>query len=133
MIIEICVIVATAIFAILAFFCVMFFLSARKTLKATFLTLLEMQSSLNLLTKESLNLLHNTNHLTLDICKKSESLDFIFHGLARIGENKLKQWQTSHQKQDTSDKFAKAVEMLGCGIMLANKIKEGYQEYVKHR
>ncbi|GAB4189087.1 MAG: hypothetical protein Tsb0015_09580 [Simkaniaceae bacterium] len=132
MIIEICAIAATVAFIILVVFLIMTFITTRRTLKETTITLMHIQRQMQALSKESISLIQNTNDLTLDIKKKSESLNFIFHALASFNKNKFHVLEMEKQK-NISEKISEILECVGSGIILFNKIKEGIGEYAKHR
>ncbi len=129
MITEICLIAITVAFIALVIFLMITFRSIKKTVKQTNITLIETQKDLSGVSRAAIELLYSANDLTLDIKKKSESLNFLFHSLVSMNESKHEKIKT----KTISDKISEVVECVGCGIVMFNKIKEGIEDYVKHR
>lgn len=119
MIMEIIVGSIALLFAILVGFLIFALQDARKMIKKTDRILGEMHKTLETVSEAGLNLMHNVNKLTLDIHKKSEALDVLFHPL--------------HAKNSKFEKILEIASYVADGVRVFNKIKEEVKEYVKSR
>ncbi|MBX9838699.1 MAG: DUF948 domain-containing protein [Silvanigrellaceae bacterium] len=89
----------------------------RNFIKKTDSVLKEVQNTLRSLSEPSIELIHDTNKLILDVKKKSESLDPIFHPLYNLKK----------ERSEGPKGFEKICDLLGYvseGIQLFSKIKD---------
>lgn len=99
-------------FVMLVIFCISTLLRARKTLKNLDRVLRDVHHALNALTNPTLETLHHLDKLTMDITKKSESLDFLFHPL----------------QAPKGGKFSHIMEYVVEGVRLFNKVRNEIHE-----
>ncbi len=121
MVMEIIIGVIALTFVVLVVFLIMTLQSTRKTLKRTDRVLMEVHKNLEAISEVSVELLQNVNKLTLDIKKKSESLDVFFRPLHHMKK----------EDKDISDVISDIAESTAGIIRLFNHLKEGIKRYVK--
>ncbi len=114
MIIEISVGTIALAFVALVIFLIISLQRLRKVLKKTQRVLSEAQNVLHSLSEPSVEMIHNTNKLIVDVKKKSEGLDILFRPLYA-----LKKGSESYP----SGKYADIAGFVLEGIQLFNKIK----------
>jgi uncharacterized protein YoxC len=98
--IEISVGIIAIAFVFLVFFIVKTLKSVRGSLEQLTSTMVHMEQQLDVISKESTELLRNTNEITVDIKNKSQSLEALFHSVENAGQ--AMQQVTSSFKQVSS-------------------------------
>jgi uncharacterized protein YoxC len=106
MIIEIIVGAIGASFVVLVIFLIMTLYRLRKVMKKTDRVLTEAHHLLHTLSEPSVELIHNTNKLVVDVKKKSEGLDVIFRPL----------YDLKKERSEGSKGFEKICDLLECAI-----------------
>jgi uncharacterized protein YoxC len=99
-IIEISLLIIAIAFVLLVFFIIKTLKSVRGSLDQLNQTMVHMEHQLEDISKESTELLRNTNEITLDIKSKSQSLEGLFHSAENAGQ--AVQQVTSSFKQVSS-------------------------------
>ena len=115
MVMEIIVGVIALAFATLVVFFIFTLQNARKTLKKTDKILSDIHKTLDAIAEPSAHLVSNVDKLAVDIKKKSEGLDILFHPLYAMNRKK------GDGKQES--KFSEIVGWVGEAIRLFQKIK----------
>ncbi len=116
MIMEIIVGAIALAFVVLVVFLILTLQDTRKTLKKTDRILTDIHKTLEGIAEPSAHLIHSIDKLTLDIKKKAEGLDVLFHPLYAMKEG------SGHKKG--SDKLSEIVECVADGIRLFQKVKK---------
>ncbi len=114
MTIEIIVGAIGLIFAILVIFLIFTLQNVRKTLKKADKLLSDMHRTVEAITEPCVHLVSSVDKLTLDIKKKSEGMDALFHPLYAMNRKK---------QEDKNNKFSEILECAGEAIRLFQKIK----------
>lgn len=112
-------------FVILVVFAILALQASRKTKKKVDRVLMELQKTLEIVSDDGLELIHNTNKLTLDLKKKSEALDVLFRPFYSKKEK-------SHEREG-SENVSEMIDCVVDGVRLFKKIKERIENYVKSR
>lgn len=112
---ELIVGIIGGVFVVLSIFCISVLLRARKTLKNVDRVLKDVHHALEALTNPTLETIHHLDKLAMDITKKSESLDRLFHPL-----------QTAK-----SNNFSHIAEFVVEGIRLFNTVRSQMHEKKK--
>jgi len=112
------------VFAVLVAFCISILLRVRKTLKNLDRVLRDGHHLLSGLTNPALETIHHLNKLTMDVTKKSESLDILFRPLYAIKKE-------CSDSNSMGSKFCHLMEYVATGIRLFNKVKS--EIYEKNR
>jgi len=116
MTIEIIVGIIGIAFILLVIFCIMTLLRLRKLIKKTDRVLTEVHHLLHAVSEPSVELIHNTNKLIIDIKKKSEGLDVLFRPLYGLKK----------ERSEEHKGYEKIYGLLECiveGVQLFSKIK----------
>ena len=115
MIMEIIVGAIGLTFAILVIFLILTLQDMRKTLKKADRILSDVHKTLDAISEPSTHLIHNMNKLTLDIKKKADGLDVLFHPLYA-----MKKEEGEKKGHDT---LTEVMECIAGGIRLFYKLK----------
>jgi uncharacterized protein YoxC len=102
-VIEISVGIIALSFVFLVFYLIRTLLSVQGSLKLLGSTMVHMQQQIDELNRETVNLIRNTNQITLDVQKKSKSLDALFHSVENAG---LAVEQVTESVREVSSTFA---------------------------
>lgn len=108
------------VFVTFVIFCISILLRVRKTLKNLDRVLRDGHHILNALTNPTLETIHHLNQLTMDMKKKAEGLDVLFHPLYAIKKN--------HFDSDIGGKFSHIIGYISEGIRLFNEVKSAIHE-----
>jgi hypothetical protein len=109
---------------ILVIFLISTLVRARKTLKNADRVLRDIHHILNALTNPTLETIHHLNKLTMDVAKKSESLDILFRPLYAIKKEHV-------VPESGGGKFSHLIEYVAEGIRLFNKVRSEIREKSK--
>lgn len=113
MVMEIIVGAIALAFAILVIFLCVALRDARRTIKKTDKILTDIHKTLETLTEPTTHLVHNLDKLALDLKKKSEGLEVLFHPLYAM-----------HKKEKKgNEKISEILECVADAISLFQKIK----------
>jgi uncharacterized protein YoxC len=113
MIIEIIVGIIAIAFVLLVIFSIITLHRLRKVMKKTDRVLTDAHHLLHALSEPSVELVHNTNKLVVDIKKKSEGLDVLFRPLYGLKK----------EKTEAHEKLSGLLECVIEGVQLFQKIK----------
>jgi preprotein translocase subunit YajC len=123
---EIIVGVIALTFVVAVIFLILTLQDLRKTTKKTDRFLTDMHKTLEVISESGSHLINNANKLTLDIKKKSESLDILFRPLHLINKDKS-------EEKNTYEKASGIMECIAESVLLFVKIKDEIKEYVKSK
>jgi uncharacterized protein YoxC len=149
--IEISLAVIAIAFVLLVFFVIKTLKAVRGSLDQLNKTMVHMEQQLDEVSKESTELIRNTNQMTLDLKQKSQSLDGLFHSVENAGQavqqvtSSFKQVSTtlsdsvqrtiSKSTEQKQDKVAEVIRYTTIGLNIWKKWqarkenKEHKQEY----
>lgn len=82
---EISIFIIALAFAILVVYVIKTLKSVQKSTEQINEGLIHMQKEIDLVSKETTELIRNTNKLTIDLQEKSKSLDSLFHSIDDVG------------------------------------------------
>jgi uncharacterized protein YoxC len=111
---EIIVGVIALAFILLVIFLIMTLRQFRQVMKKSERVLTETHYLLHSIHKPGTELIENTNDLILDVKKKSEGLDVLFHPLYHLKKNKA---------EESCETISEVLEFVGEGLRLFSKIK----------
>lgn len=121
MVMEITIGVIALAFIVLVVFLVRSLTGISKTLKKVDRLLGDLHKTLENVTEESTHLLHNTNKLVLDVKRKSEGLDVLFHPLYEMKK------EPAPEKKNTYEKASRIIDHVADGLRLFSKIREDFK------
>jgi uncharacterized protein YoxC len=101
---------------ILVVFLICIFQDVRRVLKKTDRVLSDLHKTLDAVSEPSAHLIHRLSDLTLDIKKKSEGLNILFHPLYVMSKERA-------EEKKGHNKLSEIMEFIGEAIRLFGKIK----------
>lgn len=98
---EISIFIIALSFAILVVYVIKTLKSVQKSTEQINEGLIHMQKEIDLVSKETTELIRNTNKLTIDLQEKSKSLDSLFHSIDDVGSVVNQVTQSAKQVSST--------------------------------
>lgn len=123
MIMEIIVGAIALAFIVLVIFLIRNLVALSKTMKKVDRLLGDVHRTLEGVSEEGTHLLHNTNKLVLDIKRKSEGVDLLFHPLYEMKK------ESPSGKKNSYEKASTIIDYVADGVRLYSKIREDFRKH----